>query len=91
MKFDVMSELTGNVCIDLDSLEKSISPIWVYGLPSEGQISLYTMFLSDLRVFAHSWPIKRPVGEYGLPGALVPKEVFLSQSFIRKFKTINLN
>jgi hypothetical protein len=45
IKLDSMSELTGNVCIEESAVRQSIAPIWVYGLPSECSICLYTMFL----------------------------------------------
>jgi hypothetical protein len=91
VKLDQMSEATGNVCLELLALDQSISPIWVYGLPSEGQICLYTAYRDDLRAFAQFWPIKRPVGEYGVVASLIPKGVFLSQPFVKKFKIIKLN
>src|ERR1044071_6681855 len=58
MKYDQMSEATGNVCIEESAIRQSISPIWVYGLPQDSQIDLYTMYLSDLAVYVASWPIK---------------------------------
>lgn len=91
IKLDQMSELTNNVCIEESAVRHSIAPIWVYGLPSEGSICLYTMFLSDLARYVASYPIKRRVGEYKGFAALVPKEVFLAQPWVKKFKTINLN
>ena len=91
VKLDQMSEATGNVCLELLALEQSISPIWVYGLPSEGQICLYTAYRDDLRAFAQSWSIKRPVGEFGGLAALVAKDVFISQPFVKKFKAIQIN
>lgn len=91
IKLDQMSELTGNVCIEESAIRQSISPIWVYGLPQNAKIDLYTMYLSDLATYVASWPVKRPVGEFRGLAALIPKEVFLSQSFVRKFKSINLN
>lgn len=51
IKLDQLSEVTGNVCIEESAVNQSIAPIWVYGLPAIGSISLYTMFLSDLATF----------------------------------------
>ena len=69
VKLDQMSEATGNVCIEEVAVRQSISPIWVYGLPQNVQIDLYTMYLSDLATYIASWPVKRPVGEFGSLGA----------------------
>jgi hypothetical protein len=91
IKYDFMSETTGNVCLELSTIRQSQSPIWIYGLPQNAQIDLYTMYLSDLATYVDSWPIKRPVGEFQLPAALIPKHIFISQSFVKKFKTIQLS
>ncbi len=91
LKYDAMSEQTGNVAIDLDSIAKSISAIWIYGLPEGNQIHVYTMYLSDLAPYAQNWPIKRLGGEWASPIALIPKATFLGQDWVNKFKTINLN
>jgi hypothetical protein len=48
------------------------------------------MVIADLGPYAESWPIKRPGGEFGLPGALIPKTTFISLPFIKKLKTIEL-
>src|ERR1051325_10994794 len=47
-KYDEMSEVTGNVCIEIGSLRQSNSPIWLYGLPEGDQVKVYTMFLKDI-------------------------------------------
>jgi hypothetical protein len=88
MKYDELSEATGNVCIEPAALHQSISPIWIYGLPENGDVSLYSMFLKDLLPFADGYPVKKLVGEFKIPAALVPKHVFLSQSFVHKFKVL---
>ena len=49
------------------------------------------MEVKNLAPFAQNYPVKRPVGEFHLLAALIPKYVFLSQDFIKHFKTINLN
>lgn len=90
MKFDVLSEQTGNVAVDLDSIKKSDSPIWIYGLPEGNRIDCYSMLLSDLAPFAQNWPTKCPGGEFGGLLALIPKHTFLGQKFVHKFKTIEL-
>jgi hypothetical protein len=90
LKYDVMSEQTGNVFIDLDSIRKSTAPIWIIGLPSDARIDTYSVLLSDLGPYATSYPIKVPGGEYHLKGALIPKYIFTSLPFVKKFKTINL-
>lgn len=90
-KFDKLSEKTGNVAIDLDSINKTSSAIWIYGLPRGNEIDVYSMRISYLAPFARNWPVKRLLGEFKQPCALVKKDTFLSQPFVFKFKTINLN
>src|SRR6185503_10039392 len=65
LKLDAMSETTGNVCIDLDSINKTTSAIWIYGLPNGGRIDCYSMLISNLAPFARQYPIKRKIGEFG--------------------------
>lgn len=91
IKYDELSEQTGNVCIEGLALNQSASPIWLYGLPEGDTVSVYAMYLKDLAPFVQSYPIKKRVGEYGLQAALVPKHVFLNQPFVYKFKTIQKN
>lgn len=96
IKYDALSELTQNVALEPRAIGHSISPIWVYGLPQTQEIALYAMFLSDLKKYAyeyykaHPGAIKR-AGEWGDWVILVPKWEFVSQPFVRKLKTINLN
>ena len=82
IKLDQLSEVTGNVCIEESAVNQSVAPIWIYGLPTKGEICLYTMLLEDLATYIASYPIKRPVGEYKGLAALVPKEVFLAQPWV---------
>lgn len=91
LKYDAMSEYTGNVFIDLDSIRKSTASIWIIGLPEASKIDCYATFLADLGPYAESYPIKRPGGEFGLSGALIPKATFISLSFVKKFKSIHLS
>src|ERR1044072_2491503 len=78
-KLDAMSEQTGNICVDLDSINKTTSAIWMYGLPNGGRIDVYSMLISKLAPFAREYPIKRKVGEFGQECALISKSVFTSQ------------
>ena len=91
IKYDAMSEQTGNVFIDLDSIRKSIAAIWIIGLPQGSKIHVYATFLSDLAPYSESYPIKRSGGEFGLSGALIPKYIFIALPFVKKFKTIQIN
>jgi len=91
LKLDKMSEKTGYVCLDLDSISKTDSAIWLYGLPRSNEVDVYSMKIQDLAPFARNWLIKRLLGEFKAPCALVKKETFLGQKFVHKFKTINLN
>jgi hypothetical protein len=89
VKLDAMSEITQNVCVDLDSINKSTSSIWIYGLPVGPHIDLYAMYLADLGPYAFQHPNKRPVGEFGQLASLIPKDEFTSLPFIKKLKTID--
>ncbi len=90
-KFDRMSERTGRVAVDLDSINKTTSAIWIYGLPDGSRIDCYAMQIKDLAPFARAWPNKRKVGENGwVEAALIPKQIFISQQFVRPFKTISI-
>lgn len=90
LKFDEYSESSGNVCVEIAALRQSVSPIWIYGLPRGNQIDIFTMYHKDLAPFAYNWPFKKLVGEFKTPAAIIPIGVFASQSFIHKFKTIDL-
>lgn len=90
-KLDLMSEKTGNVAIDLDSLNKTDSGIWVFGLKDGDLIHTYSMRTTELAPFAQNWPVKRPAGEFRQMIALVPKATFIGQKFVYPFKIIKLN
>lgn len=90
MKYDAMSEQTGNTCIELDSLRQFISPIWLYGLKEADQVKVYAMYLEELKPFAESYPFKKRVGEFCLEAAIIPTYIFTSQPFVKKFGTISL-
>jgi hypothetical protein len=90
IKYDKMSEQTGNVCIDLDSISKSTASIWIFGLPYNATIDTYAVLLSDLAPYALSWPNRLPAGEFRAPAAIIPKDTFTSLPFVKKFKTIDL-
>jgi hypothetical protein len=89
IKYDVLSYNTGNVCIDLDSLEKTTAVVWVFGLPENDQIDVYAVMTSDLRLYAQNCPYKSFGGEFRLPIALPPKSVFTSLPIVSKWKSIN--
>ena len=90
-KYDRMSEKTGQVCIDLDSLNKTDSATWIYGFPEGEVIHTYSMKTTELGPYAIKWPIRRAVGEFRQECALIPKRTFTSLPFVYKLKTINLN
>jgi hypothetical protein len=96
LKYDKLSELTHNVAIDWDSMSKTQSKYWIFGLPENGRIAVYAMYASQLRDFAlqyvrsHPESMKR-VGEFKQYCAMIPKHTFINQPFIGKFGTINLN
>jgi hypothetical protein len=90
-KLDKMSEKTHQVAIDLDSLNKTTAGIWMYGFPRGNEVDVYSMKTTELGPFAFKWPIKKNVGEWSMPVALVPKSVFIGQSFVHFFKTLSIN
>src|ERR1044072_8135009 len=95
LKYDRMSEQTGRVAVDWDSMSKTQSRYWIYGLPKDGKIAVYAMYASRLRDFAlqyakdHPSSMKR-VGEFNQYCIIIPKETFIAQPFINYFKTIEL-
>ncbi len=93
-KYDEMSEETGNVYVELLALEESISPIWIYGLPRKSSdmlyIDCYAMFLSDLGEYTAQQKKTTLGGEFQRKGVLTPKEVFISQPWIKKLRTIEI-
>jgi hypothetical protein len=95
LKYDKMSELTKKVCIDWDSLNKTQSRYWLFGLPEGDKIAVYAMYSSRLRDFALQYAREHPesmkrVGEFKQYCVMIPKYIFTSQPFVFKFKTINL-
>jgi hypothetical protein len=90
IKYDALSEQTGNVFLELASLNQSTSPIWLYGLPEGEMIPTYSMFLSELKPFAEQYPKKIQGGEFNGLGALVPKNEFVRLPFVYKFKTLSV-
>ena len=88
-KLDKLSESTGNVAIDLDSIDHTKSAIWIYGLPEGNQIQVYAMFIKDLAPFARNYPRKN-IGEFKRPCSLIPKAVFITQPFVKQLKTITV-
>jgi hypothetical protein len=79
IKFDRMAEDTPNVCVEVTSLNQSISPIWIYGLPTQKSdgyvIDLYTMYLHRLKPLAARYPV-RYLGEHKNPCHLIPRYQF---------------
>jgi hypothetical protein len=95
-KFDKLSEKTGRVCLDWDSMSKTESKYWIYGLPEGDKIAVYAMYASQLRDFALAYVRSHPesmkrVGEFKQYCAMIPKPVFISQPFISKFGTIEIS
>ena len=93
-KYDEMSEETGNVYVELLALEELISPIWIYGLPRKLSdtlyIDCYAMFLSDLGEYNTQQKKTTLGGEFQRKGVLISKEVFISQSWVKKLRTIEI-
>jgi hypothetical protein len=90
IKYDAMSEQTGNVYIEQGALDHSRSAIWLYGLPDASKIDCYSVLLSNLREYAPKLGTPVLGGEYGTTGYLIPKSVFTSQSWVHHWKIINL-
>jgi hypothetical protein len=89
LKFDKVSEQTGNVYVEKEALDHSRSEIWLYGLPSDAQISIYSVLLSDLREYAPKLGKVVLGGEFRSTGYLIPKDAFISQSWVHHWKSIN--
>jgi hypothetical protein len=85
VKKDIMSERTGNVCIDWDSLSKSKASLFVIGLPNEYGTDIFTMPLKAIYEYAKKYPVQKKVGQWGLENALIPKMKFIYLPFIKRF------
>ena len=83
-----MSEQTGNVCIDLDSLEKTQAVVWIFGLPEGARIDVYVILTSDLRLHAAGATRTRG-GEFYGEIAVIPKSSFVGLPGVSKWKSIN--
>jgi hypothetical protein len=85
IKKDVMSQSTGNVCIDWRSLEKSKSSIFILGLPNEYGTDIFKMPLKSAYLYGKNYPIQKKVGQWGETCALIPKDEFIYLPFVRRF------
>jgi len=91
-KYDEMSEKTGNVYIEFDSLEKTISTVWFYGLKDGYKVETYMMQFRDLYQFVMQYAKDHPEanrtgGEWRSPAVTIDKLTFIAQPFIRHFRT----
>ncbi|MFP5261019.1 MAG: hypothetical protein ACLGJB_03835 [Blastocatellia bacterium] len=94
-KLDKLSERTQHVCIDLDSIQKTTSAIWIFGLPRTPYIDCYATKIADLAPFTYQYAKDNPgavkrVGEFKQECVMIPKYIFTRLPFISKFKTIEL-
>src|SRR5205085_12499671 len=83
IKFDKASEQTGNVYVEQQALDHSRSAIWLYGLPENDKIAVYSLLLSDLREFAPKLGKAVVGGEFRSTGYLIPKPIFISQPWVQ--------
>ncbi|GEM_PF-3151654 len=88
IKLDKMSEQTQNVCIDLDSLEKTNAVVWIFGLPEGDRIDVYAVMTAELALYAKNCARRAFGGEYGMEVALIPKEQFIASKLTSKWKSI---
>ena len=104
-KIDLMSQETGNAYIDIDSIQKSDSPIWFFGYP-EGELmkvtykgssfqcgrylKVYKCFLQELAPYALRLPRNVRGGEFRQQNPAPPKSLFLGQKFMQYHKTIDI-
>jgi hypothetical protein len=94
-KYDKLSEQSGRVCVDVESLQHTDSAIWVFGLPRGSEIDCYALKTSDLAPYTYQYARMNPgavlkVGEFKQAGVMIPKSIFTKLPFINKFKTIEL-
>ena len=120
-KFDIKSNQYGNVYVDLESMLKTDSGIWIQGLPEGQEIPIYDLgepFMCGRIIQVYVYPIDQfgpfvlryakenpykvttggefklesfdPRRPYRNKGVKVPKYIFKSLPFIKKFKTIEL-
>lgn len=80
IKYDEMSDTTGNICLELEAIEHSKAQILVYVFPDK---SAYIMPVEDALNYAKAYPVKKRVGEFKGQAAIVPKYIFLNQKFLK--------
>jgi hypothetical protein len=85
LKKDLMSQKTGNVCVEIKALSHSKAPILVYGLPTPYWTDIYKMPLKTMLQYAIEYPVKKWVGSPKVYAALIPKDIFTSLPFVRRF------
>jgi hypothetical protein len=94
-KYDELSQETNNIYVELEAIEESNSGIWIYGLPVKRSETLYVdcyaMFLSDLGEYSQTIQKTTLGGEFQRKGVLIPRDVFITQPWIKKLRSIEIN
>ncbi len=85
IKYDKMAKDTGNVCLDIQSLKKSKATILAYVIDDPGP-KVFIMPLNEALAYAEKYPVKKQVGEWKEPNAIVPKHVFFAQGFVQELQ-----
>lgn len=85
VKLDVMSQKTGNVCVELEAMFHSKSELIVYGLPQDQWTDMYIIPRLQLLQFARDYPIKKFVGQWKTQSAIIPIPEFITLPFVKRF------
>ncbi|MEZ5428748.1 MAG: hypothetical protein R2747_21060 [Pyrinomonadaceae bacterium] len=76
VKWDVMAQKTGNICLELEALNHSKADVLAvaYGRPIK---AFYLLEMDKARKFAKGWGNKKKVGEFKVESALIKRTLFL--------------
>jgi hypothetical protein len=76
VKHDYAASKTGNLCLELEALLHSKADL--LAIVTDDPRTVYMVPLQQALSFAHSYPVKKKVGEFGLEAALIKKQDFIS-------------
>src|ERR1044071_1715820 len=77
VKHDYKASETGNICLELEALLHSKADL--LAIVTDNPRTVYIVPLQQALAFAHSYPVKKKVGEFQLEAALIPKREFINR------------
>jgi hypothetical protein len=76
VKHDFAASKTGNICLELEALFHSKADL--LAIVTDNPRTVYMVHLQQALAFAHSYPVKKKVGEFQTEAALIPKQEFIN-------------